>query len=63
MGGGERSSPWTGVKAREVARPEVAVPEVLIDANLPFADFDNFAVDQIPIISQSFRLETDRERK
>jgi len=63
MRGGERGSPCTGVKAREVARPEVAVPEVLIDANLPFADFDNFAVKPISSISQSFRLETDRERK
>jgi hypothetical protein len=42
--GSMSSRPCTGVKAREEANPEVAVPEVDIEAILPFADFDNLAV-------------------
>lgn len=41
-----RHLPCTGVNESEVASPDVAVPEVLIEAIRPFADFDSFAKDE-----------------
>ena len=45
MDGSINSIPCTGVKESEEANPDVAVPEVLIDARRPFDDFDNFAIN------------------